>query len=171
MVESSNDTTRTVKLNMPKALLLCFCHDLIYDYDKTLYQQWKLIKMSFIALQIFLIVCNYYIFHELIELFMNFIIFIDNYNVNNLYIYYYTCIYNTGHVHCLFTSLILRGSHCMVSFVCEGVSAYLLYTCIFVCQYALEILLSILFLTARDNRVATYLRFSHYLSYSKIFVF
>ena len=76
------------------------------------------IKISLIALQIFLIVCNYYIFHELIERFMDFIIFIDNYNVNNLYIYYYACMYNTGHVHCLFTSLILRGSHCMVSFVC-----------------------------------------------------
>ena len=41
LVESSNDTTRTLKSNMPKALLLCFCLDLIYDYDKTLYQKWK----------------------------------------------------------------------------------------------------------------------------------
>ena len=78
---------------------------------------------------------------------------------------------NTCHVHCLFTSLILSGSHCMVSFVYEGVSAYLLCTCIFVRQYALEILLRIptLSLTDHDNRDATYFGFSHYLSYSKIF--
>ena len=169
LVVRSNDTTRTMKSNMPKALSLCFCFDLIYDYDETLYQQWKLIKIIFIALYIFLIFCNYYIFHELTELLTNIIIFIDNYNVNNLYIYYYTCMYNTCYAHCLFTPLILRGSYSMIYFlVCEGVSVYLLCTCIFVCQYALEILLRIptLSLTAHDNRVATYFRFSHYLSYS-----
>ena len=130
LVVRSNDTTRTMKSNMPKALSLCFCFDLIYDYDETLYQQWKLIKIIFIALYIFLIFCNYYIFHELTELFTNIIIFIDNYNVNNFYIYYYTCMYNTCYAHCLFTPLILRGSYSMIYFlVCEGVSAYLLCTC------------------------------------------
>ena len=34
LVVSSKDTTRTLKSNMPKALSLCICFDLKYDYDE-----------------------------------------------------------------------------------------------------------------------------------------
>ena len=115
LFDSSHDSSGTLLVvNDTTALSLYGCPKMKYNIDKTLYKELNQTECRFIVSEICFILYNYYIYFELIQLYINFVLFINNNNIEHI------SIFSTVRVHiimfntcqCLFTFLI---SACSIS--------------------------------------------------------